>query len=106
MQLIVDSPQVGRSEILLLIRSILLNNFVQLLVVLLRLLLHLHLLLQMLYLYVVVMYYAFDLLRVLARPASRHQIRSLKALIRVGVYHRPVDRAKHLRRLGLRSRLV
>ena len=106
MQLIVDSPQVGRSEILLLIRSILLNNFVQLLVVLLRLLLHLHLLLQMLYLYVVVMYYAFDLLRVLARPASCHQIRSLKALIRVGVYHRPVDRAKHLRGLGLRSRLV
>ena len=106
MQLIVDSPQVGRSEILLLIRSILLNNFVQLLVVLLRLLLHLHLLLQMLYLYVVVVHHALDLLRILARPASRHQIRSLKALIRVSVYHRPVDPAKHLRGLGLRSRLV
>ena len=77
MQLIVDSPQVGRSEILLLIRSILLNNFVQLLIVLLRLLLHLHLLLQMLYLYIVVMHYAFDLLRILARPASCNILKNL-----------------------------
>ena len=59
----------------MLIRSVLLNNLVQLLVVLLRLLLHLHLLLQLLYLNVVIVHYPLNLrLSVLARPAPSHQV--------------------------------